>query len=170
MNIIRPCANFENNADFEFDDGGPSHDWTATSYEYPENEKDFSNIMETFLQGNSNVLQIPNVDVQRLNTEPRFAFNIVLKTLGDYSEKTDNYKPLRMVVSGTAGSGKSYLIKCLVKTIRFMCNSNKSVQVICPTGNSANIISGVNLHSFLKLPITKKVVPHVNSYRKTVKI
>lgn len=41
MNIIKPCANFENNADFEFDDGGPSHDWTATSYEYPENEKDF---------------------------------------------------------------------------------------------------------------------------------
>lgn len=122
MNIIRPCANFENNADFEFDDGGPSHDWTATSYEYPENEKDFSNIMETKLQGNSNVLQIPNVDVQRLNTEQRFAFNIVLKTIGDCFEKTDNYKPLRMVVSGTAGSGKSYLIKCLVKTIRLMCN------------------------------------------------
>lgn len=112
--------------------------------------------METSLQGNSNVLQIPNVYVQRLNTEQRFAFNIVLKTLGDYFEKTDNYKPLRMVVSGTAGSGKSYLIKCLVKTIRLMCNSNKSVQVICPTGNSANIISGVTLHSFLKIPITKK--------------
>lgn len=122
MNIIRPCANSENNADFEFDDGGPSHEWTATSYEYPENEKDFSNIMETSLQGNSNVLQIPNVDVQRLNTEQRFTFNIVLKTLGDYFEITDNYKPLRMVVSGTAGSGKSYLIKCLVKTIRLMCN------------------------------------------------
>lgn len=26
MNIIRPCANFENNADFEFDDGSPNHD------------------------------------------------------------------------------------------------------------------------------------------------
>lgn len=43
--------------------------------------------MEESLQGNSNVLQIPNVDVQRLNTEQRFAFNIVLKTLCDYFMK-----------------------------------------------------------------------------------
>lgn len=57
-----------------------------------------------------------------------------------------------MIVSGTAGSGKSFLIKCLVKAIRLFFKSNKSVQILCPTGNSANIISGVTLHSFLKVP------------------
>lgn len=57
-----------------------------------------------------------------------------------------------MIVSGTSGSGKSFLIKCLVKAIRIIFSSNKAVQVVCPTGNSANIISGVTLHSFLKVP------------------
>lgn len=45
-------------------------------------------------------------------------------------------------------SGKSFLFKCLVKSIRSLFNSNKSVQVLCPTGNSADLVSGVTLHSF----------------------
>lgn len=57
-----------------------------------------------------------------------------------------------MIVTGTAGSGKSFLINCLVKAIRLFFQSNKSVQVLCPTGSSANLISGVTLHSFLKIP------------------
>lgn len=60
-----------------------------------------------------------------------------------------------MIVSGTAGSGKSYVIKCLAKAIRTIFSSNRAVQVLCPTGNSTNIISGVTLHSFLKIPIHK---------------
>lgn len=46
MNIIRLCVNFENNVDFEFDDGGFSYDWIVIFYEYFENEKDFLNIIE----------------------------------------------------------------------------------------------------------------------------
>lgn len=60
-----------------------------------------------------------------------------------------------MIVSGKAGSGQSYLIKCLVKAVKTIFSSNKAVQVLCPTFNSANIISGVTLHSFLKIPIHK---------------
>jgi ABC-type polar amino acid transport system ATPase subunit len=37
-----------------------------------------------------------------------------LKTIQTFIENPTNYEPLRMIVSGTAGSGKSYLIKCLV--------------------------------------------------------
>lgn len=55
-----------------------------------------------------------------------------------------------MIVTGTAGSGKSFLINCPVKAIRLFFQSNKSVQVLCPTGSSANLIYGVTLHSFLK--------------------
>lgn len=80
------------------------------------------------------------------------AFNIVMKTLVDFYNKSENYKPLRMINSGSAGSGKYFLIKCLVKSIRSPFNSNKSVQMLCPTGNSANLISGVTLHSFQNIP------------------
>ncbi len=83
-------------------------------------------------------LEIVEVDVTSLNEEQTFAFNIVMKTLQDYVEHQENFQPLRLIVAGTAGSGKSYLIKCLVKTIKTLFNSNKSVQVLCPTVNSAD--------------------------------
>ena len=83
-----------------------------------------------------------------MNKDQNFAFKIVMKTIQNYLENPENFKPLQMIVSGTAGSGKSFLIKCLVKAIRIIFSSNKAVQDLCPTGNSANIISGVALHSF----------------------
>ena len=97
-------------------------------------------------------LDIPDVDITLLNEDQTFAFNIVIETPLMNFINQEQYKPLRLVVTGTAGSGKSYLIKCLVKAIRLLFQSNKSVQVVCPTGNSANLISGTTLHSFLKVP------------------
>ena len=44
----------------------------------------------------------------------------------------------------------------MVKATRQLFQTNKCVQVICPTGNSANLISGVTLHSFLKVPKSYK--------------
>ena len=41
--------------------------------------------------------------------------------------------------------------------------NNKSVQVLGPTGNSANLLSGQTIHNFLKIPtgkdLTKYMVP-----------
>lgn len=48
-----------------------------------------------------------------MNWDQLLAFNIVLNTL--LKNKADNYKPLRMEVSGTAGSGKYFLIKFCVQ-------------------------------------------------------
>ena len=86
-----------------------------------------------------------------LNEDQTFAFNIVIQTLMNFISQ-NKYEPFRMVVTGTAGSCKSFLIKCLVKAIRLLFQSNKSVQVVPPSGNRANVISGVTLHSFLKMP------------------
>lgn len=78
-----------------------------------------------------------------MNKDQSVDFKIVMT----FSNKSENYKPLRMIVSG-----KSFLIKCLVKSIHSLFNSNKSVHVLCPTSNSANLVSGVTLHFFLKVP------------------
>ena len=64
---------------------------------------------------------------------------------------------LRLVVAGEAGSGKSYLINYPVYSIRKFCEHNKAVQVLAPTGNSANLFfSGKTIHSFLEFPCGPK--------------
>ena len=97
-------------------------------------------------------LQVPDVELGSMNSDQRLVFDIVMNTLNHFSQGNENFEPLRMVVSGFAGSGKSYLIKCFTEAVRTLYQSNKSVQILCPTGNSANIICGVTLHSFLKVP------------------
>ena len=54
--------------------------------------------------------------------------------------------PLRMIVSGTAGTGKTYLIHCIRLLLR------DSVRVAAPTGVAAFNIDGHTLHSLLSLP------------------
>jgi ATP-dependent DNA helicase PIF1 len=54
--------------------------------------------------------------------------------------------PLRMVITGTAGTGKSFLIACLKQLL-----SNK-VRVSAPTGVAAFNVQGCTLHSLLQLP------------------
>ena len=82
-----------------------------------------------------------DVSIATLNKDQKFAYNLVMNTLSDYLECTDNCENFRMSVAGLAGSGKSFLMKCLVQSIRKLFNSNKAVQVLCPTVNSANLIS-----------------------------
>ena len=63
-------------------------------------------------------MDIPNVDITKVNRDDKFAFQKALKTIQSFIENPTNYEPLRMIVSGTAGSGTFYLIKCLAKAIR----------------------------------------------------
>ena len=55
-------------------------------------------------------------------------------------------QPLRMIVSGTAGTGKSYLIHCLRLLLQ------DKVHVAAPTGVAAFNIDGLTLHSLFDLP------------------
>lgn len=69
----------------------------------------------------------------------------VYTTVKNHFEAT-NPQPLRMIVTGTAGTGKSYLIQC----IRLLLGVN--VKVSAPTGVASFIIEGSTLHSLLHLP------------------
>jgi hypothetical protein len=163
MEAIRPNANFSEALEkFKFDDGGLDYDLTLPSKDYPEDTATFiEKICEEHRAGEDN-LNIPDVRIEHFNTEQRLAFDIVVKTLLDHERNDEGFKPLRMVVTGTARSGKSYLITSRVEAIRTYYNTNNAVQVLCPTVNSANLISGVTKHSFLKIPIntnSKEMTP-----------
>ena len=62
-----------------------------------------------------------------MNADQQLEFAIVMTTVMNYEFHLELYQPLRLVVGGTAGSGKSYLIRCLVKAIRSVYKSNKAV-------------------------------------------
>ena len=63
-------------------------------------------------------------------------------------QNTSNDKePLRLIVIGEAGTGKSYLIYALCNLLREKC------VVTATTGKASYNIRGVTIHSLLKLPV-----------------
>ena len=80
-------------------------------------------------------------DPQQLQGKQLLAYTIVHQHL-----ESENSPPLRMIVSGTAGTGKSYLIHCL----RLLLQDR--VFVAAPTGVAAFNVDGYTLHSLLSLP------------------
>ena len=60
--------------------------------------------------------------------------------------QAEDPEPLRMIVSGTAGTGKSFLIHCLKALLL------DHLRVMAPTGVAAFNVGGVTLHSLLHLP------------------
>ena len=65
----------------------------------------------------NSILDIPDVSLNSMNSDQNLAFQIVKKFLKDYREDSHELQPLRLILAGTAGSGKSYLIKCIVKAV-----------------------------------------------------
>ena len=94
-----------------FDDG--HHDWSGTTYNYPPGLGiKFIGNFDEVEQTTNYVLHLPEVDLSLLNNEQRFAFNLVMLTLIQSREKPSSAEPLRLVVRGMVGSGKSFLVKC----------------------------------------------------------
>ena len=76
--------------------------------------------------------------------------SLVLHTLYNFLENNEYYYPLLLVVSGTAGKGKSYVIKCLQRSVRQVFEANDAIQVITPTGNAAYLVQDGTAHSLLE--------------------
>ena len=62
-----------------------------------------------------------------------------------------NFKPLRLIVNGSAGSGKSYLIFCIRQLLK-----DDECLVFAPTGIAALNVCGQTESSALLLPIRGK--------------
>ena len=83
-------------------------------------------------------------DSEQLQGKQLHAYNIVRD---HFEDKAAGKQPLRMIVSGTAGTGKSYLIQCLKVLL------GDHLYVIAPTGPAAYNVNGCTLHSLLGLPV-----------------
>ena len=115
-------------------------DWSAAALHYPILEEVPSFIRQS-REATQSCSSISTINPQLLQGKQRLVYNIVCQHL----ESADT-EPLRMIVSGTAGTGKSYLIHCLKSLLQ------DQVRVVAPTGVAAFNVEGVTLHSFLHLP------------------
>ena len=92
------------------------------------------------------------VSVLSLNVSRKAAVSLVLHTLQNFIEDLQDNHPFRLVVSGTAGTGKSYVIKCLQRLVQQLFRANDAIQVITPTENAAYHINGRTAHSSFGIP------------------
>ena len=86
--------------------------------------------------------QYPCVDITLLNKKQNIAFQIVKR---HYEQNIKD--PLRLMITGQGGSGKSFLINALRNLLGSTC------AVSSYFGIAAHNIAGVTLHSLLQLPI-----------------
>ena len=109
MEALRPNPNFDHpHRNISFDDGGPDHDWSETSHQY---HTDLGKEWQDTISKPTNEdrhLKIPTVNLKCMNEDESMAFRIIMKTLSNFSNKSDKYKPFLLVVSGSAGSGNLF--------------------------------------------------------------
>ncbi|XP_066911966.1 uncharacterized protein [Clytia hemisphaerica] len=91
-----------------------------------------------------------------------FKYVMTLK-LAEKNNSLEKPDPFRILLSGGAGVGKSFLVKALTEQLRKIlkepgqnCDTHPSVLVTASTGKAAASIDGTTLHSVLKLPIYGK--------------
>src|SRR5437764_10194336 len=137
-----------------------SHDWINDARKRYSNtdltETDtFVSRVSTDWQGNKLVTE--TLDYQTLNEKQKLVFKRIESHYNDML-KDNQTEPLRIIVMGTAGTGKTYLINAIRSRLREMTGvrSKSPVLVLAPTGVTAFNINGITVHSALSIPIIAK--------------
>ena len=115
-------------------------DWTAAAQSYPNLEEAPTFISRQRQQATPRVFTTTASPDNLQGTQLE-----VYYTVKDHFTSTIT-TPLHLIVTGTAGTGKSYLIQCL----RLLLGD--TFKVAAPTGVASFIIDGSTLHSLLHLP------------------
>lgn len=131
----------QRNADLQQDTSSQSDiDWPQAARSYP-NLEEMPSFITRHRQSAAQATFTTTADPQQLQGKQLEVYTIVCQHL----EAIDP-PPLNMIVSGTAGTGKSYLINCLRLLLQ------DKVHVAAPTGVAAFNVDGQTLHSLLSLP------------------
>lgn len=98
--------------------------------------------------------------VKSLNRDQRRVYNRYYEWHNNNKDGVEQ-EPIQEIVTGGAGTGKTFLLNCLVDMINLVYfNENhpyrQYVQVMAPTGVSAHLVNGKTLHCALHLRIDAK--------------
>ncbi|KAF9782849.1 hypothetical protein BJ322DRAFT_1008807, partial [Thelephora terrestris] len=92
-----------------------------------------------------------------LNEKQRIVYNIVARKFvdGHILKVADGGKPLRMLMTGPGGTGKTHAVRALQKLMA-LHNLQHLIRFLGPTGSSAKQIGGTTIHKGLGLSIALK--------------
>jgi hypothetical protein len=98
-----------------------------------------------------------SIDYESLNEKQKIVFNRIEAHYNNILTG-NSVEPLRIIIMGTAGTGKSYLIRAIRRMLSTMGSgesdgSRVPVKVIAPTGVASFNINGATIHSTLSIPI-----------------
>ena len=116
------------------------YNWASSSSAYP-NLEELPSFIAQQRQTATQRIFTTTANPQYLQGKQLQAYTLVQQHL-----QTEGSSPLHMIVSGTAGTGKSYLIHCLRLLLK------DKLCVAAPTGVAAFNVDGHTLHSLLSLP------------------
>uniref|UniRef100_A0ABD2X6C2 ATP-dependent DNA helicase n=1 Tax=Trichogramma kaykai TaxID=54128 RepID=A0ABD2X6C2_9HYME len=106
--------------------------------------------------------------IDRLNEDQRRIFDQVTRAMSSGNETSSI---IRSFISGSGGTGKSFLIEILVKWNKIVRENDTAVAA--PTGLAAYNVNGLTIHRLLHLPVeqdgTAKYKPLSDSALKTVR-
>jgi len=136
MQVCQYNVAYSSNADCD-----NNHNWSNSSIIYG-NKKELPTFITRSRQTNHQHQFSTTADLSTLQAKQLEVYNVIQ----NHMEGNDT-TPFRMIVSGTAGTGNSYLIHC----IRLLLQDK--VRVVAPTGVAAFNIDGSTLHSLLSLPV-----------------
>ena len=118
-------------------------DWSLAGNAYPDLLE-----LPSFIAQQHQHYEVPHVqtsaDTALLQGKQLQVYNVVRD---HFTDQQAQKQPLRMVISGTAGTGKSYLIQCL----KLLLGDKQDVSA--PTGVASFNVDGITLHSLLVLPV-----------------
>ncbi|XP_066924267.1 uncharacterized protein [Clytia hemisphaerica] len=154
------------NAFRDLPDGGEGFDWHQYAIEsfgggWPDNSSDWlENISKVAAAQqharNQNCDLPPNIDLLKANALQRVIIAInILNIMSVVNNEHQN--KVRLLVQGTAGSGKTFTIVALTYLSRRICNRNNAVMNLAPTGAASILLPlGRTVHSTTSIPRVKK--------------
>ena len=155
-----PTRNIDSSVDLGTRDVDRNHDWINDGRQYysVNNLAGVNNFIQQASDEDRNYGNRSEcndfVDHQTLNENQKSVFKRIETHYSDILAGKQ-VEALRMIIMGTAGTGKSYLIRAIRGRLRTMAGSGSKspVVVLAPTGVAAFNINGVTIHSMLSIPI-----------------
>ena len=89
-----------------------------------------------------------------LQSQQDIAFRIITQSfIQRYIYKIVKDDPLRMLLTGPGGTGKTHVVKAVQKVMDFY-NAAHTIRFLAPTGSAASLIDGMTIHKGLGIKVT----------------